>query len=248
MRPKLHLLPAIFSVVFAIHACQDSPTALTEAGGPLVGAKKCESPPCGGGGPGPGGDPSDVDANVSASDGMVTQSPQGMRIVTDNKRLLRMEPPQGDGEPDIRIAFNLVQTHAAAVADWTDNGSFDTCLIDPFPADPLRIAPTLDFMIEAEQSRAFGFDVDKRSLDDSSSDHVIRSTTFTDGLRSLRLGGRSHLAGPEVVGTLDGGQIDGDSTVTFSSGIVHVLNRTGEQFTISCPNAGDEVTLTIDRL
>jgi hypothetical protein len=50
MRPKLHLLPAILVVAFATQGCQDSPTALTGAGGTLAGAKKCDNPPCGGGG------------------------------------------------------------------------------------------------------------------------------------------------------------------------------------------------------
>lgn len=265
---SLTLLSAVF-----ILGCQDmgsGPVGLDDLGPQFAKViKNCDPdigpvhPSCKDGGD-DGGGPTVADATVVLSGGMVTSTPQGVRIQRESDSKIVLEDVRDEnGASTFSSEIALTLTHAVALADLDGAGfpGSSGCVVKlaSTPEEDKKdvILGLLDKFLHLEQVRFFEMTIDKTALGSASAGHNIGST-FTDIaedatelLISLRAGTNKKLL-PGVSATvtvLGGGNIDGNFTVEFSGGAASVRDRTGkvkDHVELACPNL-DIITVVVTR-
>lgn len=257
---RLHFMGVSLALILAVLACQEGPTAVTDSGRELTGAK-CADPPCGGGGGDSKPGRSAADTWVELSGGYTLAAlPVGISVKTKGKMPLVTFLETQDGEIDITMP--LVDPGTVALCKASANtAGFDagnpSHIIDfwngtggPFPYPRTGVL------------RNFFAKVDLTANGSDHEEHRSHGVYFEgNGIRwNYRVGtslddvATGNPLWPGVLSTGTWNENQESPVVTISGGVMSLSRtnqNTGERIRVSCLNepglGGFDVDFVVDR-
>lgn len=233
-RSELARACGLLAAVLFAFGCQDAPPDIA---GPAAPGPELHHRDGHTGGPDGGGDDDgdgSADVLAGATLAISTTEDHLMTAVSDNAKSLSMN---SDDSSRGTVSWSFTTTYAQGFESCATEGPESTPWLDLFA---LLDGGSVD-------DGAIAMSYGKRADGSASSDHEVMSNGTIEGERVL-IGLPAH--GDPAPTATAGTDADGNETYTYSDGVVRIWLKSGKKKDhqkVFCPNAGDEVTITVKR-